>query len=179
MFTLSEFVKVFDRSGFQKSNPVFNRDKLDWFNGEYIRKLDTDRLETLIFDFYDKKYPKDLITKVTPLIKDRITKLSEFESLAGFLASQPDVDKALLGKNYKIHLEEAMKTLSQIEDWKLENINNALMKLIKSSNFKTGDFFMDLRIAVTGSKVTPPINESIVILGKHEALARIEQVVWT
>jgi glutamyl/glutaminyl-tRNA synthetase len=51
------------------------------------------------------------------------------------------------------------------------------MEVVKANNFKTGDFFMDLRIAVTGSKFTPPINESIIILGKDEAIKRLKTVI--
>ena len=55
-------------------------------------------------------------------------------------------------------------------------MNDKLLETVKNNNFKTGDFFMDLRIAITGKKMTPPINESLVILGKEETLKRIKQV---
>jgi glutamyl-tRNA synthetase len=71
MFLLSDFVKAFDEKGFQKSNPVFNREKLNWFNGEYIRGKSDGEL-TQLFVKYAIKKDGDLISKITPLLKDRI-----------------------------------------------------------------------------------------------------------
>lgn len=76
--------------------------------------------------------------------------------------------KKLLGKNYKEHLEKAVDAIEK---------GIPLDEVPKDNNFKVGDFFMDLRIAITGSKFTPPINESIEILGKEESLARIKNVI--
>lgn len=168
IFSLSDFVKEFDPKGFQKANPVFNRDKLDWFNGEYLRSLTDEELVKKISDFYEGKYESSLLKKIVPLVKDRIKKLSDFESFAGFFFEEPKVDKKLFGKNHKEHLTEALSAIESGKD---------LMEVVKEREFKTGDFFMDLRIAITGSKFTPPINESIMILGKEESLKRIKKVI--
>jgi glutamyl/glutaminyl-tRNA synthetase len=74
------------------------------------------------------------------------------------------------------HLSNAEEALQAAKDWELDTINGVLMKTIKKNSFKTGKFFMDIRIAITGSKFTPPINESIVILGKKETLSRIKKL---
>ncbi|OGM27934.1 glutamate--tRNA ligase [Candidatus Woesebacteria bacterium RIFCSPHIGHO2_12_FULL_38_9] len=176
LFSLEDFVNVFDASGFQKSNPIFNRDKLDWFNGQYIRKTNDSELTTRILKFYKEKYPEDLIEKIVPLIKDRITRLSDFDTLAGFFFKESEVDKNLLGDNFDKHLHAALETLLTIKDFNNSQMNDKLLETVKNNNFKTGDFFMDLRIAITGKKMTPPINESLVILGKEETLKRIKQV---
>jgi glutamyl/glutaminyl-tRNA synthetase len=93
--------------------------------------------------------------------------------IAEFFFKEPKVDLRLLGENYKNHLQSANAVLSEISDWKLEKINGCLIEEIKKKDYKTGPFFMDLRIAVTGKEFTPPINESITILGKVETLDRI------
>ena len=162
IFDLNSFVQGFDIKGFQKSNPVFNIEKLDWFNGQYIRQLPIDELiKKLNLDDSDK-------TKaIVGLLHDRIKKLSDFKSLTNFFYETPEVDKTLLGENYKDHLQKAIEGISSDRD---------LMEVVKENNFQTGDFFMDLRIAITGMKFTPPINESIVILGKIETLNRIKKV---
>jgi len=167
LFTLEEFVKNFDLKGFQKSNPVFNSKKLDWFNGEYIRRTQNSKLKTQIWEYLERKYPQDLVEKTVPLVKERITKLSDYWPLAKFFFTRQEVDKKLLGKNYEKHLTTATEALSK--DLPLDGVPEA-------NGFKVGDFFMDLRIAVTGSKFTPPINESIKILGKEEAVARIKKI---
>lgn len=167
LFTLKEFVENFDPSGFQDANPRFLYDKLDWFNGHYIREKSDEELERLLEPFVPKKADKKILKKVIPLIKDRIKKLSDFDSFAGFFFERREVDRSLLGKSYVKHLEMAAEAI--------EN-DVALDQVPKDNDFKVGDFFMDLRIAVTGSKFTPPINESIEILGKDEAVDRIKSV---
>ena len=169
LFSLDQFVEVFDPKGFQKSNPVFNRDKLDWFNGEYIRNLSIADLNSK-FEMRNSKFAELEKTKqlaITKLVKDRIKKLDDFNALSGFFFERRDVDTSLFGKNYQEHLKKAYEAIN----------NDIPLDTVPAENgFKTGDFFMDLRIAITGSKFTPPINESIAILGKEESLARINIV---
>lgn len=73
-----------------------------------------------------------------------------------------------MGENHKAHLEKAIEAIEK---------SIPLDAVPKDNGFKVGDFFMDLRIAITGTKFTPPINESIEILGKEEALNRIRKVI--
>ena len=167
LFTLDEFVKAFDSAGFQKANPVFNKKKLDWFNGQYIRQSQISDLRSQIFKFFDGKYSEEQMGKILPLVHDRLKTLKEFETLAGFFFEERQVDKNLLGKHYKEHLSKAVKALEK---------GDLLDKVPEENSFKVGDFFMDLRISITGSKFTPPINESIGILGKEESIARLKKV---
>jgi glutamyl-tRNA synthetase len=173
LFTLEEFVDHFDIQGFQEANPKFFRNKLDWFNQHYIMQSQIPDLRSQIFKFFGGRYSEDQIEKVLPLVQTRIKTLKEFENMVGFFFEKPKIDHQLLGNNYKHHLSLASKVLGQIKDWSLETINQQLMNLVKEKDFKTGDFFMDLRIAITGKKFTPPINDSIVILGKEETLERL------
>lgn len=179
LFTLQEFVDAFNSDGFQKSNPIFNRDKLDWFNGEYIRQLsDSDLISK--FDSLNPEFGKTEKNKkleITKLLKDRIKKINDINTLGGFFFEKPVVDEKLFGKEYKKHLSDAASVIESLDDWKLENLNEKLMGIVKEKGYKTGDFFMSLRIAVTGAKFTPPINDSIIILGKEEAGKRIKKLI--
>lgn len=178
LFTLKEFVESFDVAGFQEANPRFLVDKLNWFNGEYIRKLDDVELcgkfETLNSKF--ESIDKNKKLQITKLVKDRITKVSDLEEIAGFFWQERPVDKSFLGKDFKNHISDAIKIIENLSEWSLPKLNDNLMANIKEKGYKTGDFFMDLRIAVTGSKFTPPINDSIIILGKEETLERLNKV---
>jgi glutamyl-tRNA synthetase len=176
IFSLEEFVKAFSPMGLQKSNPVFNREKLDWFNGEYIRQLSIGELNSrfVLQDTRFSEFDKQKQLAVTKLVQERIKKLSDFNELAGFFLAEPDVDQSLFGKNYREHLNSAFEVLSGTK-WNLEAINQAFLQQVKKKSYKTGDFFMDLRIAICGSKFTPPINESIEILGREETLKRIKK----
>jgi glutamyl/glutaminyl-tRNA synthetase len=146
-------------------------------NGEYLRKLSDKELAEEISEFVGKKYPKDKIFKIVPLIKERIKTLSEFISLAGFFFEEVKVKTDLLGDNYKKHLKAAIQSLEKIDGWEKLNLDKILLETVKENDFKTGDFFMDLRIAITGKQVTPPINDSITILGKEKTLKRLRQLI--
>ena len=179
LFSLPEFVEHFDVAGFQEANPRFLTDKLDWFNGEYIRKL-SDEILNSKFKVQNLKFAglsEEKQISITKLIKDRIKKISDLDSIAGFFWEEREVDKSLLGKNYQNHIADACGIISNLKNWSLEDLNEALMVNIKEKGYKTGDFFMDLRIAITGSKFTPPINDSIIILGKEETVRRLCTIV--
>jgi len=170
LFTLDEFVSAFDQDGVQKSNPTFDVNKLDWFNGEYIRQLSDEELKHKFETGSSKFEMLDEAKKIeiTKLLKERIKKISDVDTLAKFFWESPDVDTSLFDEDYKTHLEKAMEGIQNDRD---------LMEVVKENNFKTGNFFMSLRIAITGMKFTPPINESIVILGKDETLARLKKLI--
>ena len=168
IFTLDEFVRVFDLKRVRKSGAIFNLRKLDWINGEYIRRTQNSKLKAQIYQFFDGKYPEEKIKKIIPLVKERIKKLSEFETLAGFFFTRPKIDRKLLGPNYQNHLKAAIEALEE---------NRALEAIPAQKGFKIGDFFMDLRVAITGNRVTPPINESIKILGRRETLERLKALI--
>jgi glutamyl-tRNA synthetase len=176
IFSLEEFVKAFDPGGFQKTNPIFNREKLDWFNGEYIRKLSLEEL-SLKFKTQNPKFgslDKNKRLKITKLLQERIKKISDFNALAGFFFERKLPDKTLFGKNYQNHLSDALEVIDRVFNWDLEELNDLLMKKVQEKGYKTGDFFMDLRVAICSSRFTPPINDSIIILGKDETLARLK-----
>ncbi len=174
LYTLSEFVENFDESGFGESNPQFLTKKLDWFNGHYIRELSEDELVQRLSHYTPDTYSQEVIRETLPLIKDRIKKLTEYVEFAGFFFEKPDVDMNLIDVNAKAHIESAVSVITSLEKFELEPLNDSLMKEIESKGFKVGDFFMSLRIAITGKKFTPPINESMIILGKEETITRLK-----
>lgn len=167
LFTLDEFVKEFDPRGFQKSNPVLNQKKLDWFNGHYIRaKSDTELLQLI------KPYLPEITPEIIPLIKDRITTLADAKSLASFFFTRPDLPNLPNHPNHP-YLQSALEVLSGVS-WTKEDIEKALLEKIKSQGWKTGDFFMSLRLAICGSKITPPLTDSMLILGRGEVINRLK-----
>jgi len=134
-----------------------------------------EELVKLLKPFAPKEASEEILAKIIPLIKERIVKLSDFQSLAGFFFKRPKLTPSLFkDKNYKNYLEKAVETLQSIKVWNEPEITNALMALIEKNGWKTGDFFMALRIAITGSSFTPPINDSMAILGREETLSRLK-----
>lgn len=174
IFSFQEFVEKFTLERVQSTGPVFNVDKLNWLNAEYIRNLSDDELLTRLSEFTNEKFSSDLLTKIIPLIKPRIQKLSEFTAMAAFFITKPDVDKALLSDKSAEHLSLAISSLESIDNWSVDQINEKFSKIADDDSVHNGKFFMDVRIALTGRKVTPPLNDSIFILGKSESLSRLE-----
>jgi glutamyl-tRNA synthetase len=175
IFSLEEFVKVFDSKGFQKANPIFNKEKLDWFNGVYIRKLSDEELFNLLDPILDSNWEREKVKKMIPLLKDRINSLTDFAKLVDFIFEEKEPLK--ITDNYSSHISNATIALEKVDDWNKESIDQSLMETIDKNNFKVGDFFMDLRGTIAGSRFTPPINDSIVILGKEETIKRLKKLV--
>lgn len=169
IYSLKEMIEFFNIHGFQDANPRFFLAKLDWFNGEYIRNLSDRKL----CDDFSKLSPEfkaleqDIKIKIANLLKERIKKVSDIRILGKFFWERPKVDISLFDDLYKEHLKKAIEGIEK---------NRDLMEVVKENNFKTGNFFMSLRIAITGMKFTPPINESMEILGKEESLLRLKLV---
>lgn len=176
IFSLDEFAKEFTVERVRKSGAIFNIDKLLWINAAYLKQTEDNKLAQQIHDFYPGKYHLDMLEKIVPLAKERMKTLADFEGLAGFFFETPDVDTSLLDENYKNHLQSAFEALEDNNEWTAEKIGEVLMDKVNENEYHTGKFFMDLRIAMTGNKVTPPLNESMVILGKEEVLQRLRNV---
>ncbi len=172
LFTLSEFVAAFDQNGVQKANPTFNAAKLDWFNSQYLQKLSDEDFFVSARPFVSKEISDEILHKIVPLVKTRVKKLSELGEYLEYFYKQKEPIFDLTDK-YKEHVTKALEALEKTNDWNLETINSQLTNLIGENNFKTGDFYMDLRCSIAGSRSTPPINESMEILGKDVTLTRL------
>ena len=176
IFSLDELIEKFDISKVQKSAPTFNIEKLNWFNAYYIRSKSDDELADLLLPFALQNATKEKMLEIIPLIKERIKTLSEIQDYAGFFFEEPAIDRSLFGGNSKQHLAAVLEVFENLNNWNLETLNEKLMEKVQENSFKTGDFFMDLRLAITGKKFTPPINDSIIILGKDKTIERIRKV---
>ncbi len=178
LYTLPEFVENFDINGFQEANPRFLQDKLDWFNGHYIREMSDKELLKLLKPFVPKNAGEEKLKEVVPLIKDRIKKLSDFDSLAGYIFKKTDEIKPLaFTPEYIAHISAATLALIEIKpsNWSLPTITQSLGTVVEKNNFKTSDFYMDLRGTISGSKFTPPLNETLVPIGSAATIARLER----
>ncbi|MBI1871861.1 glutamate--tRNA ligase [Candidatus Collierbacteria bacterium] len=171
LFTLDEFVTAFAENGFQKSNPLFDTNKLNWLNGQYIRQKTNEELLQLIKPFIKQPVDDFLLLKIIPLVKERISKLDQFNQFSKFFFEKPvPPEQTIIVKEY---LQLAFEILEKT-DWEKSAIESALVKEVDAKGWHRGDFFMALRLAITGQKVTPPLTESMIILGKPECLERIK-----
>ncbi|OGD78206.1 hypothetical protein A2368_04555 [Candidatus Collierbacteria bacterium RIFOXYB1_FULL_49_13] len=170
LFTLDEFIKVFDPTGFQKSNPIYNTKKLDWFNGQYIRQKSDQDLLPLVRPYAPADADDALLLQIIPLAKQRLTNLKDFATLTNFFFTTPPRHPELdSGSAFLPAIHEVLSTCA----WDKVSIESALSDLASSHAWDRSAFFMTLRLAICGQKVTPPLTESMLILGKTESLSRI------
>src|SRR3989344_370257 len=170
VFTIEEMIKVFDLTQIQTTAPVFDVDKLRWMNGEYIRK-DSD-LGKKIFEFYSHIYPISQITPILPLVRERMHTLAEFATLAGFFFERPHEFE----RPKSAELVQFVKSALTNGDWNHDVMEKAIRDAAEKEGIKARDVFMELRVAVTGKTVGPPLLESLEILGRDETHKRLSGV---
>lgn len=166
-FTLSEFVEALDQAGVQKANPTFNTQKLDWFNQHYIRTTQDAELAKKIKQF--SGHSESEIEKLLPLVKERMVTLKDFDELTEYFFTSPKVD--INYPDTKRVLDNAIGTLEKDFDGGILEEN--ARAFCQTNNVKVGDYFMVLRLAVTGRAQTPPLWDVMQILGKDETLRRL------
>lgn len=183
IFTMEEYVKNFSLERLTTTAPVFDVEKLQWMNGMYIRELSDSDLTTRLAPFIPADCPKELVTQILPLIKERLVTLKDFEELSDFFYRDIKVDLTMLTKKssaeeVKEQLIATNHELSTIDqnNWTHENIEQKIRSLAESNNWKPGQYFMMLRIAVTGKTATPPLFETIEVIGRDKVLARLQNV---
>jgi glutamyl-tRNA synthetase len=112
------------------------------------------------------------VRATVPLVQEKIAKLSEYPEFAGFLFRDVSPDPALLDGRV---LEEAEQVLGAVEPFTTEMIEQALRALSEQLGLKPREAFQPIRVAVTGSKVSPGLFESIELLGRDATLERIRR----
>ena len=172
-----------------KAGAVFNHEKLNWMNGTYIRNMDIDDLADSASQFL-KEYPhstlkqpisKTYLRKIMPLIQERIKTFAELPDLIDFFfieeldINTPDMIQKGMDK---IHTTKAidmmLEKLKELKTWDHENIESTMRSLADQLDIKTGQLFGTARVAITGRKVTPPLFETMEILGKKTCVHRLE-----
>lgn len=176
IFSMEEFISVFELKDMKTTSPIFDLTKLEWMNGEYIRMMTVEELAQRIAAYSEKyldgKYSKDLIMRTVPLTQTRLKTLKEYDDYCSFFIEAPtEYEKDVSG--FSEIAKGAAEVLENLQDWKADAIGEALQKHATEKEIKFGEFFMAMRLLISGKKVTPPLNESMEILGKKECLNRL------
>lgn len=189
-FSLFEMIQKFDIDGINKNDPIIDLRKLDFFNGYYIRQKSDKELFELLYPYMqddEKKWGREKILAIIPLIKDRMKKLSEWKELTRGFFVAPDVKQTatlLSGLDAQLRVstkEILIKILEYLKGsavWTNNDVwQTGLRKIADEFKIKHGDLFMILRIAVWGEKITPPIYEVMKVIGVEESLKRIVNII--
>jgi glutamyl-tRNA synthetase len=167
-----ELVERFTLERVGKSAAVFDYDKLRHLNGVYLRALPPEEYaDRLVAYLREQGYDWDeqLVRRSAPLVQEKIATLGEFPEFAGFLFARPQPAATTDGAV----LPAAAEALEQVEPFDAPSIEAALRELAERLGLKPRDAFQPIRLAVTGSPVSPGLFESLELLGKEESLVRI------
>ena len=168
-----ELVERFSLERVGASPATFDYAKLDWMNGVYLRALPADEFASRLVAYLHEQaldWPEERVRAAAVIVQEKIGKLSEFAGFAGFLFHDVEPDPALLDENI---LDAAAPALEGVEPWIAAEIETALKSLCDELGEKPRTVYLPIRVAVTGSRVSPGLYESLELLGKDESLARI------
>jgi glutamyl-tRNA synthetase len=178
IFTLSDMIARFDVKNIRLGGPVFDLTKLKWLNGEYIRALTPENFyaalrSTVLSDIY--------LSQIASLVQTRIETLGQFGDLTHFFFADDILPTPEVFIPKKRSLEETLAfTAEQLivleaTEWSTAALEPALKKLGEEKSWSVKENFMLLRAIITGSTMSPPLLESMVVFGKARSLDRIRR----
>lgn len=188
VFDLTEMAEKFEFKDVNKAAPVFDLQKLTWLNGVYLRQMSVKNLgeELRMMNNELREIDEEYLEKIVPLVQERMKTLKEFEDLTSFFFEEPKVDPKILVQKNRTAAETSAALSSLIPhissitttDWttvKLEEVCRNFVKENPAWNVK--DLFMTLRIALTGRTVSPPLFETMEVLGREKTVSRLQKAV--
>ena len=188
-----DFIRYFSLERIVKNPAIFDVEKLTWMNGVYIRQLPVERLADLLAERLEDDLPPDVarpldrgyVARIVPLVQERIKRLDEAVALTAFFFIEGPLDyppERLIGKRFAGKPDEASKALSAaierleaVDDWRHDALEATMRPLAEELGLKAGDLFMLIRVAVTGQTATPPLFETMEVLGRDVCLSRIDR----
>src|SRR4051794_18945898 len=174
-FTIPELQELFSLERVSKNPAVFDEQKLRWINGRYVRELSQQDLTHRLEDFTGRTGLADAVA----ITQEKISTLDEFWKLAASFYDGPVDDpkareKFLESRDSKDALADVRSALAQLpEPWTTENVEEALRAVADRTGRKPKQLFQPLRVALTGTTVSPGIFETVALLGRDETLARV------
>jgi glutamyl-tRNA synthetase len=198
ILTLEDLAGRFDLEHVQKGGAVFDRERLEWMNGQWIRRLAPDELIARLEPFLeeelragriDRRPVAEELRALVPIIQERLPTLGAIGELVGFLwLDDVTVDAALLvPKRWDAATTlDALKAARATIDgstgpvtFEADELEPPMRALAEERGWKAGDLFMAIRVAVTGRTATPPLFDSLVALGRARVLARLDRAIET
>ncbi len=191
LFTLEELVKEFSLEKVSKAGAVFNLEKLDWFNREYLKRMPLDELVDRVKPWMEsvkgerekgKGESSDWLAKVIALERERVTTLAELSEAVKFVFELPEYDGNLLVWK-KSSVEDVKKILPElanflnkfsVQDWNKAVLEQKIGEWVKENNYSTGSVLWPMRLALSGQKDSPGPFEIAEALGKEETLNRLK-----
>jgi glutamyl-tRNA synthetase len=171
--TTDELVQRFALERVSKNPAVFDEQKLRWMNGRYMRELPIEELQRRLEEFYRHELPREVVA----ISQEKMQTLKDFSDLAGPLLEAPAEydDKAWEQWGRSPHLRAVRDDLANTDPWETLVIEERLRALVEERGVKPKEIFQPIRVALTGTTVSPGIFESLWALGREESLSRVEK----
>jgi glutamyl-tRNA synthetase len=182
-FTTEELIERFSLERVSRSPAVFDEQKLRWMNGRYIRELDVAELGGRVRDYLTEQglpgASDPRLEQAAAAVQEKISTLSEFSDLVGFAFEPIEIDerawaKVMTRDGAADALVRARTSLAELEPFDEQTIEQALRDLVEELGTKPGAVYQPIRVAISGKTVSAGVFESLALLGKEEALARID-----
>jgi glutamyl-tRNA synthetase len=175
-FTTDELIQHFDLARVSRNPAVFDEQKLRWMNGRYLRELDPEDLRRRLEELSGRPVPPEAVA----ISQEKMQTLADFWPLAGFLIERGPFDEKAWDKVMRDsgpeRLRAAREALERAGDpFDVERVEVALRGVVDRLGVKPKDVFQPVRVAITGTTVSPGIFESVAALGRDETLARIDK----
>lgn len=182
IFTLDDFVANFKLERISLGGPVFDLQKLLWLNGRYLREKRTD--SNVVSYIQEQLFSKEYLSQIIPLVKERVEKSEDFIAYADFFFKG---DVTLEAEHYAIKgvepkdaielYENLVERIEQLKPFTVEKIEETLRVFSEEKKVKTRDLFMPIRLMVTGKKATPPLFDTMAVLGRERCRSRMRAAI--
>jgi glutamyl-tRNA synthetase len=173
IMTCRELVERFTLERVSGSPAIFDYEKLDWMNGVYLRALPPevygDALATYLRE-QELGWDEELARRTVPIVQEKLERLDKYLDYAGFLFREIEPDPKLLNRPVLVETE---RVLASVEPFEAAAIDRALRSLMDSLGMKPRPAFQTIRVALTGTTVSPSLFESIELLGREKTLERL------
>ena len=181
IFAVEDLVEKWRIDQVQKAGGKWDRDRLNWFNGLWIRRLSIDELMRRLEPYVPAQWDREVLRRALPHVQERMKTLVEAREQLEFLFTD-DIQyptEQLVRKKDRAGtrdvLERSVRILREARPFSPERIDAAVRRVAEDAGWKVGDVAMPLRVAITGRTVGPPLNDSMEILGAERTLARIDR----
>ncbi len=187
VMTLQQMIERFDLAHLNPSPAAINFAKLDHFNGTHIRTFPLAELAARLKPFFIQAgfvVDDELLLRITPLVQERMATLDDAVEMAGFFfreSVQPNsnelIAKGLTASQSAEAARSALEVLTAVQDFKAESLEPPMRELVEKLGLGANQVFGILRVAVTGQKVSPPLFESMEVVGSQKVLERIRTAI--
>jgi glutamyl/glutaminyl-tRNA synthetase len=180
IMSTDELIERFDIAGVGRSSAIFDEQKLRWLNGRFMREMDLDDYTAAVARHL-RREPDERLRAACAIAQEKAQTLEEVWPLIGFLFEEPQTDEnawqKVMTDGALPLLSDALDALRSAEPFDPKHLESALGRILAEREVKPGKLYQPIRVAITGTSVSPGIFESLAVLGKERSIERIERAV--